>query len=129
VRDWQRNKLAPLADLETLDLGVIRIGRLDKGTITNAIFSTSTRDELQVKMKSLRTTITPEPGKVASPAPVPTKYKNCATLNRVYSGGVSKSATARNKGGTLKFQQFVSAKVYALNRSLDRDNDGLACER
>lgn len=129
VMDWQRNKLAPMADLETLDLGGIRIGRLDKGTVTIAIVSTSTRSELQAKIKSLRTTITPEPGKAASPAPKPAKYKNCTTLNRVYSGGVSKSASARNKGGKLKFQQFVSAKVYALNKSLDRDNDGLACER
>lgn len=63
------------------------------------------------------------------PAPKPVKYKNCTELNKVYPGGVAKSASSSNKGGKIRFVQVVNAKVYDLNKSLDRDKDGLACER
>ena len=63
------------------------------------------------------------------PAPKPVKYKNCTELNKVYPGGVAKSASSKNKGGKIRLVQVVNAKLYDLNKSLDRDKDGLACER
>lgn len=57
------------------------------------------------------------------------KYKNCAELNKVFSGGIAKSAGTRNKGKATKSVPYVSAKGYNLNKSLDRDKDGLVCER
>ncbi len=63
------------------------------------------------------------------PAVKPVKYKNCTELNKVYPGGVAKSAISKNKGGKIRLVQEVNAKVYDLNKSLDRDKDGLACER
>jgi hypothetical protein len=73
----------------------------------------------------------------ASPAPVAAKpkpplamkYKNCAALQKVYAGGVALSSKSVNKGGKIKLKPTVNAKVYNLNKSLDRDKDGLACER
>ncbi|MFM1784314.1 MAG: hypothetical protein RLZZ579_591 [Actinomycetota bacterium] len=59
----------------------------------------------------------------------PKKYKNCAQLNEIYAGGVSKSSKAVNKGSKLKFEQTINSKVYELNKGLDRDKDGIACER
>jgi hypothetical protein len=68
--------------------------------------------------------ITPQPK-----APTPIKYKNCAALQKVYKGGVAISSKSVNKGGKIKLSPTVNAKVYNLNKSLDRDKDGLACER
>ena len=56
------------------------------------------------------------------------KFSNCAELNKVYPGGVAKSAKSVNKGGKIKKTPTVNAKVYAENSSKDRDKDGIACE-
>lgn len=57
------------------------------------------------------------------------KFSNCAALNKVYPGGVSKSASVVNKGGKTELTPVVNAKVYAENKGKDRDGDGIACER
>lgn len=57
------------------------------------------------------------------------KYANCKALNKVYSGGVAKSSTVKNKGGKTKYKPFVSKAIYNANISKDRDKDGIACER
>ena len=56
------------------------------------------------------------------------KFSNCAALNKVYPGGVAKSAKWVNKGGKIKKVPVVNAKVYAENSARDRDKDGIACE-
>jgi LysM repeat protein len=65
----------------------------------------------------------------SSPTPAPIKYKNCAALQRVYAGGVALSSRSVNKGGKIKRKPTVNARVYTLNKSLDRDGDGMVCER
>jgi hypothetical protein len=57
------------------------------------------------------------------------KYSNCAALNKVYPGGVAKSKTSVNRGGSTKYAPRVSASIYSENKSKDRDHDGIACER
>lgn len=65
------------------------------------------------------------------------RYKNCAALNRAYKGGVARDSKARNmktvRGkkvrATSKFKAKVSKSLYAANKGLDRDKDGIACER
>ena len=64
----------------------------------------------------------------ASPVIVHKKFTNCAALNKVYPGGVAKSAKWVNKGGKIKKTPVVNAKVYNENSSRDRDKDGIACE-
>ena len=76
----------------------------------------------------------------ATAAPAPKSYKNCTELNKVYPHGVGKKG-ARDKvrGSTKPVKNFkVSTKVYKFNdgkarkkgeRDLDRDNDGVACEK
>jgi hypothetical protein len=78
---------------------------------------------------SARTLVFDFPGFVEKITQEATKFKNCAALNKVYSGGVAKSSSSVNKGGKIKQKPTVNAKVYDLNKSLDRDKDGLACER
>lgn len=67
-------------------------------------------------------------GANASPHIVEKKFSNCAALNKVYPGGVAKSAKWVNKGGEIKNKPTVNAKVYAENSGKDRDKDGIACE-
>ncbi len=57
------------------------------------------------------------------------KFSNCAELNKVYPGGVSKSSKVVNHGGATKHKPTVNAKVYNDNASKDRDKDGIACEK
>lgn len=57
------------------------------------------------------------------------KYANCAAMNKVLPGGIAKVAKFKNKGALLNYQPFVLASGYALNAGLDRDKDGIACER
>jgi hypothetical protein len=64
----------------------------------------------------------------ATPVVLEKKFSNCAALNKVYPGGVAKSAKWVNKGGKIKKTPFVNAKVYNENSSRDRDKDGIACE-
>jgi Excalibur calcium-binding domain. len=56
-------------------------------------------------------------------------YKNCTELNKVYKGGVAKSASVKNKGGKTKFKPYVSKELYEANKKSDRDKDFIACEK
>lgn len=56
-------------------------------------------------------------------------YKNCTALNKDYKGGVAKSSKIKNKGGKTKYKPYVSAKLYSANKKMDRDKDGIACEK
>lgn len=58
-----------------------------------------------------------------------TKYSTCKNLNLNFKGGIAKSASSRNKGAKTKFRPEISAPGYQVNRSLDLDKDGIACER
>jgi len=52
------------------------------------------------------------------------KFKNCTELRKVYPSGVAKSAKAAGQTGAA-----INAKVYAENAAIDRDKDGVACEK
>jgi hypothetical protein len=57
------------------------------------------------------------------------KFKNCTAVNKVYKGGVAKSADTVNSGGKTKNLPTVDAKLYKTLKSMDRDKDGIACEK
>jgi hypothetical protein len=72
---------------------------------------------------------------IAAPAEaaVPAPYKNCTQLNKTYPHGVGK-AKARDKTSGKPVTSFKrSTKLYTKaideNRGLDRDKDGIACEK
>lgn len=72
-----------------------------------------------------------ESSTTASAATVkPKAYKNCTALNKVYKHGVGRSG-ARDKTSGKRVTNFrVNTKVYNLNKKrLDRDKDGIACEK
>lgn len=57
------------------------------------------------------------------------KFSNCTALNKKYPGGVARSASVTNRGGSTHYTPTVSSKVYRENKSKDRDKDGIACGR
>jgi hypothetical protein len=77
----------------------------------------------------------------ASAAPKAASYRNCTALNKVYPHGVGKSGAKDHVSGKSKpVTNFkVSTTIYNLNNGphkkngkeydLDRDNDGVACEK
>lgn len=64
-------------------------------------------------------------------------YKNCKELNKDYKYGVSKVKGTKNKIVNRKTKEetfksssaHVSASLYKLNKKMDNDNDGIACEK
>jgi hypothetical protein len=56
-------------------------------------------------------------------------FKNCTELNKVYKGGVARSAAVKNKGGKTYYKPFASQALYDANSKSDRDHDLIACER
>ena len=66
----------------------------------------------------------------------PVKYKNCKKLNAVYPTGVAKEGAVDTKtvnGAkvvvTTNGTPLYDAKLYKKNKGLDRDKDGIACEK
>ena len=61
----------------------------------------------------------------------PVKYKNCTALNKAYKHGVgkpkAKDAVARGQKPVTDFG--VNLALYTANKGLDRDKDGIACEK
>jgi hypothetical protein len=60
-------------------------------------------------------------------------FKNCTQLNKVYKGGVAKAGVKYNKVSGKKRAFTVKPKsstaLYKANKKLDRDKDGVACEK
>lgn len=67
----------------------------------------------------------------ASAAAAPKKYANCTALNKVYKHGVGRSGARDHVSGKSKpVTNFtVNTAVYNKNKALDRDKDGIACEK
>jgi len=64
-------------------------------------------------------------------------YAKCSELNSAYPGGVAKSANSKNTkkvngkkvlAGSKK-SPVVDKDLYSANKKLDRDKDGIACEK
>ena len=72
-------------------------------------------------------------GAVSTANAVPRLYKNCTNFNKKYPHGVGK-AKARDKTSGVPVTTFRrSTRLYNIamghNRGLDRDKDGIACEK
>lgn len=68
----------------------------------------------------------------------PKSYKNCTALNKVYPHGVGKKGAKDHTSGKPVTNFKVSTTIYSYNdgknkhkgeHDLDRDNDGIACEK
>ena len=74
-------------------------------------------------------------GTVLLPKAVNSKkvYKNCTALNKKYKHGVGKAGAKDKTSGKPVTNFKKSTKIYkeamSHNRGLDRDKDGIACEK
>jgi hypothetical protein len=63
----------------------------------------------------------------------PPLYKNCTNLNKKYPHGLGKLGARDHTSGTPVTTFKRSTKLYkfamSYNRGLDRDKDGVACEK
>jgi len=50
-------------------------------------------------------------------------FKNCTELTKKYKNGVARSKVAAGSS-----RAHISATIYAQNKKMDRDKDGVACE-
>jgi hypothetical protein len=73
---------------------------------------------------------------VASHSVVAAKAKafaNCTALSKVYKGGVAKAGVKYNKvsgkNKAFKIKPKSSTALYNANKKMDRDKDGVACEK
>ena len=70
---------------------------------------------------------------LASVSAAPPLYKNCTNLNKRYPHGLGKVGARDHTSGTPVTNFKRSTKLYKLamsyNRGLDRDKDGVACEK
>jgi hypothetical protein len=62
-------------------------------------------------------------------APTASMYRNCKALNRVYPHGVGRYGARDHTSGMPVTNFRRSNRLYRLNRGLDRDKDGIACEK
>lgn len=73
-------------------------------------------------------------GVSAGPAgAVPAKWKNCTAVNKSYPHGVGKATAKDRTSGrpvtTFKRSNSLYATAMKANKGLDRDKDGIACEK
>jgi len=57
------------------------------------------------------------------------KFANCTAANQYYLHGIGTSGAIDHTSGTPVKNFFVSAALYVANIGLDRDRDGIACEK
>jgi len=58
-----------------------------------------------------------------------TTFKNCTAMHKVYKNGVAKSSFTATHAKPAKIKApKVSSSLYAKNRKMDRDGDGVSCE-
>jgi hypothetical protein len=70
---------------------------------------------------------------IAATTRAPALYKNCTNLNKRYPHGLGKLGARDHTSGTPVTNFKRSTTLYKLamsyNRGLDRDKDGIACEK
>ncbi len=62
-------------------------------------------------------------------ARVSASYKNCTALHKRYPHGVGKVGARDHTSGTPVTTFRRSNRLYRHNKRLDRDKDGIACEK
>jgi hypothetical protein len=75
----------------------------------------------------------PTSAAVSAADAVPRLYKNCTNLNKKYPHGVGRAKAVDKTGGEPVTTFKRSTRLYRIamsyNRGLDRDKDGIACEK
>ena len=100
-----------------------------------AAFSVSPSKTTQFQIRGASLSASSKPFTVRVKAAV--AYKNCTALNKVYKGGVAKSKSSKNtkkKNGkkvlvASKYKPSINPTLYSKNKKLEKDGDGIVCEK
>ncbi|MCL6616173.1 MAG: excalibur calcium-binding domain-containing protein [Anoxybacillus ayderensis] len=96
------------------------------------VFSFSTSDIAEAKKKTgskAKSSVVKSSSSKIKSSKIPL-FKSCQELNKKYPGGVALSANVKNVGAKTKYKPFISPELYNVHKKrLDRDKDGIACER
>lgn len=92
---------------------------------------------LSIAAASVVLTATAVVGGTSTAEAAPKTYANCTAVNKVYSGGIAKKSVTRNKVTSAGKTTYRALKgtvkkddaLYAANKKMDRDADGIACEK
>jgi hypothetical protein len=72
-------------------------------------------------------------GVASASARIPAAWKNCTQVNKRYPHGIGKAKAHDKTSGTPVTTFKRSTQLYEVamhyNRALDRDHDGIACEK
>jgi len=72
-------------------------------------------------------------GASTADATAPPLYKNCTNLNKKYPHGIGRLGARDKTSGEPVTNFFHNTRLYLVamrwNRGLDRDKDGIACEK
>lgn len=66
---------------------------------------------------------------MGAPASAARTFANCTALQRVYPHGVGRPNAVDHTSGRRVTNFKKSRPLYRANRSMDRDGDGIACEK
>ena len=66
---------------------------------------------------------------VPAPAMAARSFRNCTAMHKVYPHGVGKRYAHDHTSGTPVTNFYRSRALYRANNNLDRDKDGIACEK
>jgi hypothetical protein len=75
------------------------------------------------------TLLSAAPGLAAGDAAGKTGFKNCKAMNKYFKHGIGRVGARDHTTGTPVTNFKRSNRLYRLNRGLDRDGDGIACEK
>lgn len=97
--------------------------------ITTQAGAATLADSARAATPAVRLAVTP----AAVPAVVKYKFKNCTAMNKVYPHVVGKKGARDHTSGkrvtTFKVSTSLYKKIIGYRSGLDRDKDGIACER
>jgi hypothetical protein len=67
----------------------------------------------------------------AANAKAPRVFANCTDVHTVYKGGIARAGAKdhRANGGHARYKPYVNTALFNANKRMDRDKDGIACER
>lgn len=57
------------------------------------------------------------------------RFKNCTAVHKTYKHGIAKSSRAARTANGLHGKPKISLALYNANKKMDRDRDGVACEK
>jgi uncharacterized repeat protein (TIGR02059 family) len=136
---FQINSTGKPNEVVLLVSSILPVGTYIVGVTATDESGNATSRNITVNITSSNPTPTPTPiaTPIATPKPTATTpvtqkstvYKTCLLLNKKYPGGVATSYSARNKGAGMNYIPRVDAAAYKANIKLDKDKDGIVCER